>query len=98
MKIQELIIEAIQEADDKIRQYGVDASARNEVIADQIITRVAELGAIDDVEKVLAEHARYKRALEYIAQAPVSTETELVLQGRAVMGLLHKEEESHDHD
>lgn len=97
MKIRNAIIAAAQESRDRIRQYGIDESARDEVLADALLGKIAELAAIDDVEKVLIEHARYKRALEYISQAPVSTETEIVLQGRAIIGLLDKEA-SLEHD
>lgn len=91
MKIRDAIIRAIGSADDAVRQYGEGGIPREERYADSILSMLAELSCIDDVEKLLEEHARYRRALEYIAQAPVSTETEIVLQGRAMVSLLTKE-------
>lgn len=97
MKIRQSIIDAISRADDAARQYG-ETGPTPEVYAEAILEAVSELAGVEDIENVLTERTRYKRALEYIAQAPVSSETEIVLQGRAMIGLLHKEvgdEEDH---
>lgn len=97
MKIRQSIIDAISRADDAARQYG-ETVPTPEAYAEAILEAVSELAGVEDIENVLTERTRYKRALEYIAQAPVSSETEIVLQGRAMIGLLHKEvgdEEDH---
>lgn len=97
MKIRRSIIDAITRTDDAARQYG-EAGPTPEAYAEAILEAVSELAGVEDIENVLTERTRYKRALEYIAQAPVSSETEIVLQGRAMIGLLHKEvgdEEDH---
>lgn len=90
MNIRSLIIEAIDRADDSVRQYGAADAAMSEVYAEAILASVAEIAGVNNPEAILAENARYRRALEYIANAPVSTETEIVLQGRAIIGLLDK--------
>lgn len=93
MKIRQAITDAITRADDAARQYGEEAPSA-EAYAEAILQAVSELSGVENIEEVLTERTRYKRALEYIAQAPVSSETEIVLQGRAMIGLLHKEADS----
>lgn len=93
LNIRNLIIEAIDRADDSVRQYGPPRAPMSEVYADAILERVSEIASVQNPAAVLAENARYRRALEYIANAPVSTETEIVLQGRAIIGLLDKGED-----
>jgi len=90
MSIREAIISAINSADDAVRAYGTGPGEMPELYANSILARVSELSGAEDVESMLSDNARYRRALEYIANAPVSTETEIVLQGRAMIGLLHK--------
>jgi hypothetical protein len=90
VNIREAIISAINSADDAVRAYGAGPSEMPELYANSILARVGELSGAGDVESMLSDNARYRRALEYIANAPVSTETEIVLQGRAMIGLLHK--------
>lgn len=89
MKIRQNIIESIRRADEAARQYG-DSAPGPEEYADAILSSVSEIANVSDAESLLAENARYRRALEYIANAPVSTETEIVLQGRAMIGLLDR--------
>lgn len=97
MKMQDAIAGAIRRADERARQYG-EIPPTPEVYAEAILAHVAELLSAEDIETILAERLRYRRALEYIANAPVSTETEIVLQGRAMIGLLSREDEAGDID
>lgn len=87
MTVHEAIVRAIEDANDRVRAYGDGGREMSEHYAEAILGSLTELSSVGDVEKILEERNRFKTALEYIANTPIQTEEEMVMQGHATLAI-----------